>query len=408
MSNSLVNDRWLATLTEAVKETDYPLGAFTDEGLPQIALPIDLWADKLLEKYVNEPPQWNALEVESLVETLSNRIAICISLRDTAQDLEAQALDAFLAYQRNSGMLQLEKILAELRRDWEPRLSQNQVDGGRDETYWKELWKLESQRINLARETLRRRLEKSTSPGNGSHLVERFENLKKIFEARLRESYRLARAVSAGLGAVYGLTEEVPTLTTVGYLNQLAVWTGDIVEKVDRLLSHRSETVVVLAIGSYSNNASPILPEARFKAGMEAGILPFRLTEAVLTKFVDDPSAMANPRLRALRSFFLKTGMPIKSDRPNDEYHDAWKIRIDLPPQLVAGSPVRRIIQTSMQNLKATPSGDLSWSSAVHNLSPLGDWELRFGRESLLRGFSWNPENTMALGLELRLAFDLK
>jgi hypothetical protein len=350
---------------------------------PSLALAIDEGiAAKLSTARDNQEFIANPLRVESLLQDCINRISNCLTLREKAQDIEERAVSAALSYKLQQQSIVTQSGIALAFDEINSKMAKNAIsasfDGrsvsfaGADEA-WTNATSLRLQLEEAQRfknETVRM---KSTVPGNAANYVERFAFLKELFDLNLEEVYKRAQVVQSALQVIYQIPADLPVIEDVGYLNKLVIWAQRTSDLLDRELDRRSLGRIGITVSSGEldpNLTQQLMTKSAFLSKIDTGTLRFTLTEV--------PFYMAGMEPHSVL---------LRSARVQVAVQDLERVR---PFPLVIKPPTSEVTGRSEQfpTIASTAYDDSPDSggvvTGVHNINPVGNWEIHFSGFGLL------------------------
>jgi len=406
MPNSWLNDTLDLANVFPLRTSNEPSNA-----LPVIVQPIDLGALQLLSPYQNPTSfsSLNPLEVERLTDELREILARCDSLKQRAQEIETIASVTAIDYRMGIDLLKAEGEFEQRKQSW-PRLvdsstlsTSNGTTVGHgdyatvENTYREAAIRAQQRRL----ESMKARAEDT---GNGTALVERFQQIKLLFERYLVSAYKRCVGLSHGLKLVYGINKPVPVVRDVGYLSSLELWFQEVSEELDRALDRRQLGILGLGITNSRStvglNEHCLIPRADWLREIASNSVSFSIDKSVF-----DHHRMYNPVLRGL-SLQL--------------YHDDWKLpslawvwesrywnaEVVLPRQgTFGGSAITPSMRLVCGFTRREPDSVPQGHRRLHNSSPIGNWKLTLSSTDLA-GDANTPMAISNILLSLRISYE--
>lgn len=373
------------------------------DDLPAILQPIDAGSEKLLDPQRNSLLLYNPLEVEANIEILRSVLSTCVDLRERGQQLEMLSVAARTEILLERQLIEYMETISVLDRDnngnilstmYAPSISIDKPVSESNKTLGEAL---RSARRSADELFLAARKEQNNAkaaalqmPGSGNHFVERFDALKREFNARLVDAYALTRATHYGLKTVYGIDHSLPPISDVGYLNKLLEWSREAESKIDKRLAGRGLINVAFALrkGGDAKDISGLLTDDEFKAQRKAGTFNFDVNPDY---FSSTNLKLKNPRLRGVDCLLWSD--PVRGAGTDSKPRPTDFLRLDLK------LPVLKIVDGSTQSQVWTSYGRLSLPLTtyvdgqhfhypnrreVHNLEPMGRWSISFDSRTML------------------------
>jgi hypothetical protein len=380
--------------------------------IPDILQPIDVGALELLRPYTLAPLQHSPMEVEYLANTLDDHIANCLSLREKAQQLEvlaaAQRLEVLLEGKTIEFMTRLAdlnklndgKIVGSM---FQPKLEQNSISSSGGDPYYAERRSIEDIHITARRAALDARLVLMQRAGSGNHNVERFEFIKAAFQREFIEAYRRAKAVEAGIKAVYGIDNKpLPEVSDVGYLSKLALWSKDVFYELERRVMNTTFTTFAVALrkGTDASSLLGLMSDAEFNTGRAAGVFKFQIDASY---FEASTAKLHRPRLRGLEAYIWADPRPL----------DYMRIKVELPDQTVKiGSNIvwaarGRSVFLPLSTYPQGPEFQFQTRREVHNANPIGEWEIQIDKRTLTDRETAKDDVLRNIFLVMRIASEI-
>lgn len=355
---------------------DFPILP-ADADFPSLSAALDDGVDDLLRDTPFQPSPANPRYVEDLLHDCVNRISNCLLLRDKAQEVEVRAIGEALNYKAQTASVAAHELINRFLGTMAPRMAQNAIGAKLedtavtfqgDEAAWGQIGGAQAGLYKELREILAIQKAKATTPGNGSNFVERFAFLKRFFDICLVEAFRRAQVCAKALKDVYGIDARLPAITPVGYLNELSIWAQRASDALDDMLDARLFSDIAFAIAAPDDSPRDyeLTTKSKFGAEIPTGRLTFKLTSAHFER-----AHMRNPLLRSLR-------LQVRKDDPRLRL---WPAQVILPRSQVTGTTeiFPCIAPSSYQD---TPDEDVV-VRGVHNISPIGDWEIKLADRAL-------------------------
>lgn len=385
--------------------------------LEELAIPIDAGADKLLLPYVGDPLAYTPLQIEYLTRTLTEHIRNCLELRRQGQELEIsqfnQALGLLVSGEKSRVAVEHSK-LSEASRPFVVSTMYNpgidKFDGSissRNDgpTYSSEVAKIERAYISINHNEKESISGFASLEGGAANYADRIRLIRELFEHELTEAYLRARSVFSGIRHCYpdiiDDIKTIPPLTPTGFLDALALWSKRAAYRLEKAILERRETTIALVLAKAGASGSPaIVPGIDFELSRKSGHYTFVVNEALIEKVA--------PGLKAplLRSVELAVW---GSARDKLDSWEPMRANISLPPYQVltpegavgfSSHPTIHIPAVSMLNRRdyAIASQD-----QVHNVAPMGNWEIEIGQNNLFAGSIEDDTKLSAVVIFLRL-----
>ena len=203
----------------------------------------------------------------------------------------------------------------------------------------------------------------SALDGHGMRYDQRFVFLKEMFDQNFAEAYARAKIAAKGLKEFYDiLGMELPLATEYGYLNSLTLWAQRASDALDKELNRRIIASVPMAMSATvshkGNKTSQIFSNSFFKERLKAGDIKFNFNG----KYIESRSGQ-RPLLREV--FF-----EVVLDGDQRLWHA--NVHVKAPSGRSASAPV------IAANGGIEIAERYALKSEVHNIDPLGEWQLLF------------------------------
>jgi hypothetical protein len=381
-----------------ILNTDFPILSDTDD-YPSISAALDDGLDDLLRDSIIGGLAANPHYVEDLLRDCVNRVANCLLLREKAQDVELRAIGEALNHKAQNASLKANEVIERALSAITPTMGQNatraiisgeQVQFEGDSAPWQKVSQAQAGLLEQLKEGLAIQRAKSKTPGNGSKFVERFAFLKRLFDINMVGAYRRALVCAKALKEVYGISAEVPRVTPNGYLNELSVWAQQASDALDEALDRRLFSDIAFTVAGVDETLKEyeLVKRTKFNTEIAAGRLTFTLAQSHFAT-----AKMANPLLRSLR---LQV-------RAKDESRvRIWPAQVVLPKSRVTDA-VEIFPCVAPSLFQDTPSQD-AVVRGVHNISPIGEWEIRISDRAITSDAT-NATEITNVYLFLRLSY---
>lgn len=404
---------WQESINVLAQRFPGSLTSLADPAVPVIGEPIDLGASVLLgpltQAWISYPP----LEVEYLLRTVNDHIRSCLELRERAQELEARAITDVTDRSLQLELLDIIEQLAELGRQNEPlllgnlkgaTLNDSAVQGTANDQYWQSLLDLQKRHIDSQKDGIRLRLEQMKEEGSGANYVARFKAIKARFDVEFKEAYKRALTVNVGLKAIYGLDCPVPSLTDIAFLDALAAWAQETTYRLEQRLFVRRDTTIAFQLNTQGEDLPAVFTDQEFGVGRNNFLFQVSFNESFFNRL---GVSLKNPRLRGVAA------AAYKADNSATE-PQAWRVRLDLPEQQI---PIPGALAWSLQPVVLlpmvgytsfeSPLADVPPMREVHNVNPLGTWEIRIEQHDHIGSRGTNSSDTFdRMIIFMRVAFD--
>lgn len=316
--------------------------------------------------------------VEDLLNDCMNRIANCLSLRDRAYDLETRAIDDAENYLLQKANLEANKAISDALGSVQHNFAGNaltaEVTGDTvkfsgDQATWEKIKSVQQRFANEQESALLARRDRSTMKGSASFYADRFKQIKRLYLNGITESYIRCIACGQALKTIYGITEAVPEVASVNYLDDLAAWAQRASDKLDTELASRYLCEINFAL--WNGSDQPVKPEQReigskeeYEKWVNSGNYLFALTDAHFRN-------MADVRLRSAR-LVVKVGADEAKIR-------TWAAVLKPPSSdLLTGEEAYPC--NVMTTLSPGSGADVY---GVHNLRAVGPWQIEMPARSL-------------------------
>lgn len=358
-----------------------------EPGFPSLASALDDSVDDLLRDSLVQPSPANPHYVEDLLRDCVDRISNCLVLREKAQDVELRATGEALNYKIQEATVEMQQTVDKLLRDVTPRTVQSatgvSIEGGKvtfvndDAEAWQKVASAHDKLYMELREALAIQKAKASAPSNGSNFVERFAFLKKLFDLNLVEAYRRSVVAARALKDIYAIDVPLPKVTKHGYLNEISLWAQRASDLLDDALDARLFSDVVFAVSGVDGTLKDqeLVPRERFTTELATGRLTFKLTP---THF--ERCQMRDPLLRSVR---------LQVQCKDETRVRIWPAQVYLPKSRPTGRV--EVVSSVMPSVYQDTPDESSVIRSIHNISPVGDWEIRLPERSI------TPEAATAL-----------
>jgi hypothetical protein len=183
------------------------------------------------------------------------------------------------------------------------------------------------------------------------------------------EAYRRALVVESALKRIYGIEAKVPDIVNIGFLNDLTIWAQSASDMLDRELDNRYTGRIGFALSSDTETLSTgqLLALTTYNGMVNQQKLSFSVASTVF-----EAAGMRDVLLRSVR---------VQIEGSDNNRIRLWPLTIKLPARDAAGKDEKfsTIASTSLSDV-AEADGVVR---GVHNINPLGDWELKLAPRSL-------------------------
>lgn len=357
---------------------DFPLSN-PDPAFPNLSSAIDDGVDDLLRDSVVDLSSINPLYFEDLLADCINRVSNCLVLREKANEVEIRAVSDALNYKYQSQAINIYQQIRDVIQPIKFKMGQystsikttSEADAeffGNDEI-WSNVKGLEDALSKSQAESLELFKAKASTSGNGSNYVERFAFLKTLFDISIAEAYRKAVVCEKAAREIYGIQIPLPTIKTIGYLNELAIWSQKMADALDAEQDRRYVGEIAFAVSGIDNNLmdNELLTKDKYTAQIAGGEIKFTLTSDKFEK-----SSMKNVLLRSMRLLI----------RAKDETRvRIWPVKVKLPTSTL--SPGGEVFSCIASSNLSDSNTEQSLIRGVHNISPLGEWEISLPPRSI-------------------------
>ena len=291
-----------------------------------------------------------ALEVENLLNIVASRINSCLALRERAQEIQIRALSDAVEIHVQERATAMQTSIDEM-----VSPAANAADNAQ----------LTKQRQALSDlMLLRPALLKSRAkePGHGSNYGERYDFLRRMFQAVFEDAYVRAKVVTEALKAVYGIDHPLPALKKDGFLDELTFWAQTAADRLEVVLEGRRKVTLALSIGSPDASTDKhVLSNADFIAQRAAGIYNLDLKSSF------ERLRLKEPRVRSLCVQVI----------PKDGTHIGKYYAISLTPPPVVLAPGDNTVPMLAMAGEVSSCWDLA-TTDFHNFDPTaGPWTLK-------------------------------
>lgn len=380
----------------------FPLKTDPDEPFPELAVALDDGVEDLLQNSLADDKRAvNPLYVEDLLRDCMSRITNCLTLREKAQDIEVRAISDALSYRMQVASMAFQATSDELLKSYNRLMLTNAVGAtvdndkitptGVPEEIWKKLTEAQELLMTSARTTLETRKNKALQPGNGSNYAERFQFIKNLFDLNIVEVYRRSLMCAKALKDIYGITAHVPEPKENGFLDAMTIWAQRASDDLDLELDERQVGNAIFAVAAHDEVVSSLwlMPRSTYSAQLGGQALTFDLK----SQHFEDLK-MQDVRLRSVRL----QGKP----KADDLKPRLWRTVLTLPkaPVTDANDSFALAMPSTFQDLA---DGE-SVVRGVHNISPIGEWRMRFDKASV-NGDDVNEANLFNVYLMLRVSY---
>lgn len=363
--------------------TDFPIGATGT--YPSIAKALDDGVSAKLNAAALQPLGVHPRYVEELVRDCAARIANCLTIREKAQDLEVRAIGDAVNYKLQTESLATEKAIREALKPIRhlkfdaatiakvtkesPTSADLSATFLGDKAIWTSVDTSESDFEDTRAAVLDTLKLKASVAGNGSNYAERFTFFKDLFDLNLTEAYRRALVCAKAIKEIYSIDMPVPPMVESGFLNLLALWAQRSSDLLDVELDGREISEVGFSMAAPAEDVSgyELMPRSQFEASVTAGTITFSISDQNLAKY-----GLQKPLLRSLRVLV----------KAKDETRiRMWPATIKAPlSPLIAEIPTISCVAASQV---ASGASEQMQAHGVHNINPIGQWQLSFAGRSL-------------------------
>lgn len=392
------------------------LGVTNQKALAGLAEPIDTGADKLLSPYQGDPLPYAPLQIEYLTRTLTEHVRNCLELRRHGQELEVagfnQSLGLLLSSQRiaiasEQARLSERSRVSVMGTMYQPQVDKNSgsiASGANGSLYSSEVAQIDNAFIGVSQNEVDAISGFATIDGGSANYLQRTELIKKFFDIELTEAYIRARSVFSGIKHCYpslaATIGPMPPLTNSGYLDALAIWSKRAAYSLEKTILDRRETTIAVVIGKAGADGRPtVVPGVDFDLSRKAGRFTFMMDQKIIDQ------AMPGIQTPLLRGLELATW---GNARGALDSWDPMRATVKLPEFKVqtpegglgyTGRPVLHLPTVSMLNRRdyATSNQD-----QVHNVNPMGEWEISINNNNLFTGILDNDAKFSALVIFMR------
>lgn len=391
-----------------------------DAGEVPVLEPIDTGIIELLKPIELADPNkyYNPLQVESLLDQATIHINACLKRQEEAQELEDRAVNMALEWQLIQKLYDIDKeelkaeenvysdMLSKVvgkqtslsNNEGEVSATENSSNSIKD--YEKSIRKLKKERIDaikLNNDLIKR---KSLLVGNALNYLERFQNVKQLFQEDIRQVYSMLKAAEEGLKIVYQINNPLPDITDNGYLYLLYIWLKQTINKLEDDLQQDYEYTLLIplrvGLAVKDQHIKFYENDNMFKQARNTRYLKITIPQEIFPgmKFI---------RLR---------GLNVRIRRENEDVNKAfvnevWNTIVTLPKQRMSNDEQIEIPKAYISAYTMKSKGDISSHDQFHgiglyNASPIGEWEIELPRQGS-RGNSID-DNMNDIYLEFQLA----
>lgn len=357
--------------------------------LSEIGRPIDMGADKLLERYVLARLNHAPNQLEYLLQTLADHVKQCVEIRRQAQDLEEKVTATAIGLEFDRRAVDLLGEQLKLFGNRGDRVLSNTIDAKFDtaagaivssESGMKiagEIARLSEAFVQAQKNSVENRAAHFRQAGSGANLIQRHRFLQGLFDLELVEAYQRARAVGAGLWSLHRIDLPVPPLKSVGYLDDLALWTRTAYYQYEARVMKREVVTVYLPLRKIAELADVgLMEEAQWTAARGIGSFGVTLTPSQL-EFV--APGLKNPLIVGL-------ALGLDGKTKDQDFLAPAMARVTLPKTVFrdkAGAEVAAIDLSA--HIPTFPITELSSASVAQprtfrNVSPIGRWTIELAK----------------------------
>ena len=396
-----------------------------DKEIPLIFQPIDFGIDELLKNITkNSRIEFPPLEIEHLSGTLQEHLDICMNLYQQGQNLEVAILSEGLSFVfekelynniEKSNVLDQKAASRILSNTFDAQYDteNNSIENGEGASkYFDQLQSIKDENLSLRKANLDARIAYFNKKGSGTHYLEKFEHMRKLFHLEIKEAYLRSLALAHGVTKVYqthpeGLQNiDVPIPTESGYLHQLYTWARQVSYMLERTILRRDESVIIIPLfdsGSNPGDEPPtkgVLPRSKFNESIEAGTVKFTLEEKHFEKGL---TKITKPLLRGIDL----ADIPVDVHDLQNDSHIAMSLK---PPSITIENSAGQSIysldpELLLPNVRNVGNKDYLGIifNQIHNVNPIGDWELKLQEASWWRNHRPSEDENLIVNIFLIL-----
>lgn len=349
-----------------------------DEGEPSsIAEPIEASLSEVLEAArQNYREEADPLNVDSLIIDCIERLKSCLEIRERTWSVEIEAVRSALSLSETSKQIDIRRALLEPTHQLNISVLQNASElafNGDSASFqtnaeaWNEIKNFTEKLTDVEENRLKIISAKTEQKGNAANYKERFAFLKQLFNASVETLYKRCLVVSEAMNQIYGVRNTIPSNDVgPGFLDRLALWLQELSDRYDTEIDDRQRGVLAVTLKKTGDdNELELLAAADFAAALTARRIVFNLDEGLFEAY-----GMVDPLLRDVQVIITGPDAPTR----------IWPVYVRLPAHsFVSGLRGIRTLASTSATISSSTSSN---AKAVHNLVPVGEWEISLARRS--------------------------